>query len=660
MADDNEEPQVDPATGTLDTRQELQVQQAQDAQGEGSEDLDEEETIQQRNKERAQRFKERAQRRYAVTKAYWASIWDYFFPGDLFLLAAGADPKWFENATNSSEEERRRFRTQGAIVCLTATFAILGALYFFSFVFDETVVFIGPNLLTVLFALVWGGMIFCLDRLMLQTMLGEEGRKWRPAVARLLLAIIIGLVIAHPLKLQVFKPTLEAKYDSERQAFFLNSARTAKAAREELRRELTPVGASQVDINKYIAIDQFLQRSEPVIDRTRGYVILESDGVGGQDVGRPAQIELPLSNFQLDVVLSRDPGCSSTKWNDIAQLNTFETEYRDAEIALGRSYPFGDPDKREAARNTTAEILRQIPEVTRYRLGSQVANVNGIENCALFQWVLDQWVSAGEQARNDQIDLAIRPDVVAELETNLAEFNDLTRASRRLSVCAEPMQGYTLADQRADEARIEAKGVDPSIYFDGIFSVDPDTPNGRKDIPGLEWTAYLCTSRYPEFSFIWQTDLLFRLGEGPPGGAKLSGFGKNLTSIGISLLFVVMEILPVLSKLFTRPGPYELDVARRIKIAREDFENGVSKKTPEEEAEEQEKATVARFRNQNTENAAIAYLALDRRVKQKKAELLLNTDPPERISDRIKELDDAMKSFVDAMDPRIRTLLFEQ
>ncbi|MEP4258026.1 MAG: DUF4407 domain-containing protein [Rhizobiaceae bacterium] len=609
--------------------------------------------------ERAQRVKERAQRRYTETKAYWASIWGYFFPGDLFLLASGADPTWFKNEANDSEEERRRFRTQGAIVCLTATFATLGALYFFSFVFDETVVFIGPNLLTVLFALVWGGMIFCLDKLMLQTMLGEEGRKWRPAVARMLLAILIGLVIAHPLKLQVFKPTLEAKYDAERQTFFLNSARTAKAAREALRRELTPDGASQEDINKYVLIDQFLQRSEPVIDRSRDYVILESEGVGTRDLGRPAQIELPLSNFQLDVVLSRSPGCSSTNWSEIGQLNRFETEYRNAEIALDRAYPFGDPDKREAARNITAEILRQIPEVTKYRLGSQNVNDDGVENCALFQWVLDQWVSATEQARNDQIDLAIRPDVVAELETNLAEFNDLSRASRRLSICAEPMQGYTLADQRSDEARIAEEGINPSIYFDGIFSVDPDSPNARRDIPGKEWTPYLCTSRYPDFSFIWQTDLLFRLGEGPSDGAKLSEFGKNLASIGISLLFVVMEILPVLSKLFTRPGPYELDVARRVRIARANFDKDPTKKNPKEEAEEQEAATVAKFKNQNTENVALAYLALDRRIKQKKAELLLNTDPPTRVSGKIKKLDDEMKVFVDAMDPRIKKLLFD-
>ncbi len=87
-------------------------------------------------------------------KAWWGNL---TWPGDWLLFASGADHQWFRDNPKLSPEEKRRFRTQGLIVCLTATFSGLGALYLFTSLFaDVDILPVAGTTFAILFAFVWG------------------------------------------------------------------------------------------------------------------------------------------------------------------------------------------------------------------------------------------------------------------------------------------------------------------------------------------------------------------------------------------------------------------------------------------------------------------------------------------------------------------------
>lgn len=64
----------------------------------------------------------------------------------------------------------------------------------------------------ILFGLIWGALIFNLDRLVVSSLKkdGPPGRQWIQAIPRFLLALMLSVVIAKPLELRIFKPEIDA------------------------------------------------------------------------------------------------------------------------------------------------------------------------------------------------------------------------------------------------------------------------------------------------------------------------------------------------------------------------------------------------------------------------------------------------------------------
>ncbi len=93
-------------------------------------------------------------------------------------------------------EERTRLATIGATVLMTGLLAGASSAYAIFTVFGS-----GPWV--PLLAVAWALTIFNLDRLIVMTMQG--GRRWGAAIPRLILAVVVAIVISHPLELWIFK-----------------------------------------------------------------------------------------------------------------------------------------------------------------------------------------------------------------------------------------------------------------------------------------------------------------------------------------------------------------------------------------------------------------------------------------------------------------------
>lgn len=105
---------------------------------------------------------------------------------------------------NRCPTESSKYVGIGATVFFTGIFAFLAAGYALYTVFDSI-------WSAVFFGIVWGLMIFNLDRFIVSSMRkeGRIGRELLMATPRLILAVLISVVIARPLELKIFEKEIE-------------------------------------------------------------------------------------------------------------------------------------------------------------------------------------------------------------------------------------------------------------------------------------------------------------------------------------------------------------------------------------------------------------------------------------------------------------------
>ena len=114
-----------------------------------------------------------------------------------FIICSGADINILKNASSS---EKNKYAGIGATVFFTALMAFIASGYALYTVFD--------NLFTaIFFGLIWGLLIFNLDRFIVSTIKKRDSflDEFLQALPRLILAVIIAVVISKPLEMKIFE-----------------------------------------------------------------------------------------------------------------------------------------------------------------------------------------------------------------------------------------------------------------------------------------------------------------------------------------------------------------------------------------------------------------------------------------------------------------------
>ncbi|HWD03375.1 MAG TPA: DUF4407 domain-containing protein [Amycolatopsis sp.] len=129
-------------------------------------------------------------------------------------------------------EERPRYTRLGVIVCCTATISALS-----TSVITTRLPFGGLTwLVTVLVMVVWGGFILTIDSWLIASMHGALKAKARQFLPRLLVAALLGFVIAEPLVLSVFQAEIDQRVAEDREhelAAFVSRWRTCNPPDDE-------------------------------------------------------------------------------------------------------------------------------------------------------------------------------------------------------------------------------------------------------------------------------------------------------------------------------------------------------------------------------------------------------------------------------------------
>jgi len=132
-----------------------------------------------------------------------------------FIFCSGSGIDILDTCSNS---ERNKYAGIGATVFFTAVMAFIASGYALYTVFD--------NLYTsVFFGLIWGLLIFNLDRYIVSTIKKRDSFKNEllQATPRILLAIIIAVVIAKPLELKIFEKEINQVLLEEKNAMTLEN-----------------------------------------------------------------------------------------------------------------------------------------------------------------------------------------------------------------------------------------------------------------------------------------------------------------------------------------------------------------------------------------------------------------------------------------------------
>ena len=145
---------------------------------------------------------------------------------NFFVLCSGADTSILNTCSNG---EQNKYAGIGATVFFTAVMAFIASAYALYTVFDNVYT-------AVFFGLLWGLLIFNLDRFIVSTM-KKRGSFWSEflqATPRIILAVIIAVVISKPLEMKIFEKEINQVLLEEKNAMTL-------ANKEQIALQYTPV-----------------------------------------------------------------------------------------------------------------------------------------------------------------------------------------------------------------------------------------------------------------------------------------------------------------------------------------------------------------------------------------------------------------------------------
>ncbi|WP_320816101.1 DUF4407 domain-containing protein [Flavobacterium sp.] len=181
-----------------------------------------------------------------------------------FILCSGADKNLINSCSNG---EQNKYAGIGATVFFTAVMAFIAASYALFTVFDNAYI-------AMAFGLVWGLLIFNLDRFIVSTIKKRDSfwSEFKQATPRILLAVIIAIVISKPLEIKIFEKEINTVLLKEKNQMALNN-----------KKEIANYFQSDVDKNK-TQIDSLksdITKKEKEVNDLYSVYITEAEGTAG-------------------------------------------------------------------------------------------------------------------------------------------------------------------------------------------------------------------------------------------------------------------------------------------------------------------------------------------------------------------------------------------
>ncbi|WP_298237756.1 DUF4407 domain-containing protein [uncultured Algibacter sp.] len=181
-----------------------------------------------------------------------------------FIICSGADTDILEDC---SIGEQNKYAGIGATVFFTAVMAFIAASYALFTVFD--------NLYSsIFFGLIWGLLIFNLDRYIVSTIkkTGSVIDELIQASPRIVLAVIIAIVISKPLELKIFEKEINQVLLEQKNELTL-------ANKQQIAEQFNP--SLEAANNEIIALNKQIETKEAEVNAFYDVYIAEAEGTAG-------------------------------------------------------------------------------------------------------------------------------------------------------------------------------------------------------------------------------------------------------------------------------------------------------------------------------------------------------------------------------------------
>ncbi len=435
-----------------------------------------------------------------------------------FIWLSGASG---ENLDDCPAWERRKYVAFGATVLVPCVFALIAAAYAVSTLTNDWRVI-------ATMALAWGFIIMTVDRALLATYRAYQGffRKLSQLGLRVIVAALMGITISHPLTLLLFRDTIGSVIEKDRDAEINQVRANSSGLKKQVETKITAldgeIAASQKKWDDSFSA-KFLAGEEEK----------EAKKNGAENKAR-TELEKAIADAQLPakgnlMVVEKDLATLEEQSKKLqADLDYWQREFerevngqRSGIIGLGPRATSIQQDqlawRREEAKRLAG--LLSVRTNDRNQLRAEFVNI-------------EQTLTAAAETKSTEQALKLKQEAI-RLETLRGQVQQ-----------QQADQFVTQQNQiRATlKAQIDAKIEQSKAMQEEIMKLDKD-----------ETTRVAALRAEPRRDILKQTLALHRLfNEGAEGGRF-----ALVAYLVLTLLFMMVDTIPVMVKFFSKPGPYD-------------------------------------------------------------------------------------------------------
>jgi len=448
-----------------------------------------------------------------------------------FWLAAAST----ENLEACPAWERRKYVAFGATVLVPCTFAIIACAYALS-TLTENVWVIGSV------SLVWAFIILTVDRALLATYRAYQSfvRKAAQFGLRMVVAALMGITISHPLTLLLFKDTVSSVIEEHRQKEIEAARETAKQQKAGVETRIATLEgeiAKQREAWNATFTAKFLDENGKPVEKP---LTDDEKKAKAEREAKVAEASAPLKT-KLEA-LDAEMAKMSADYQKIAgELNHWQTEFerevngqRSGIIGLGPRAKSIQEDQLTWRRAESTRLSGVLDTMTKSRV-TLLAEIKAAEdgvNAALDARAAED--AARLKAEKDRIEV-LKQQVQQQQADQFVTQQNAIRETLKTQIDALLLQ---LKNLHAEVGQLTVDG-DKRV---AIIQAEP-----RRDI--LKQTLALHE--------------LFR--EGQEGGTF-----AFVAYLVLTMLFMLVDTIPLVVKFFSKPGPYDTLLDREeVKFDRE-------------------------------------------------------------------------------------------
>lgn len=441
-----------------------------------------------------------------------------------FFWLAGAGTETLERCPNW---EQRKYVAFGATVLVPCAFAFIACAYALSTITDK------PGVIYPV-AAVWSFIILTIDRALLAGYRPYLSifRKMAQFSLRLVVAILMGITIAHPLVLLLFRDTVSSVIESDRAAEIEVVRAGFDGEKEKVRTRIggleEALAEQRVRWNESFQAKFILQENEDASAAIPGLSAEQA-----QELKAATEEATAPFTARLEVLQTQSDELTPQYAKLQTELSFWQSEF-ESELNGQRSGLVGEGPRARSIRSDQLEPRREETK----RLGSLLEHLTA-EKATLQTQIRQAEASA-----------------IGLFEAKLAEIALANKAeAQRVSVLKQKVENDQ-ADQFVTQQNALRETIKQQI---DTRLVELERTQDELAAIGSEETERLAALRAePRRDILTQTLALHRLFEAGNEGGKFAFY----TYIVLTMLFMLVDTIPLIVKFFTKPGPYDTLVDR--------------------------------------------------------------------------------------------------